>query len=200
MVRDWCGRNTHFGNCPSRCENIHMNIPPTPPQPPIENADALRVKRIDADRARIREVIMLLRKQVQNPIRLDKCLSCLMPTTAVDGRLPFVVSKVVTKPLKIEILNSLLGRAIIKWGELARGEKNEINPELVELERIAEAGWKNFGAYPIERNSVIHVLRTVPEERTIRQKWADAADRALELKATIREKEFGEDESPIVES
>lgn len=169
----------------------------TPPAQPVLTNEQLVESRIVGERARLLAVLNKLRIQVTNPTRIDKCVSCLSPETAVDGRLPFTVPNVITIPSVNDLLNSLIGKAILAWGVLARKEGNPTNPHLVKLEEIAEKGVRKYGAYPVERNSTIHTLRTVQEELEVRQKRAEAEEKALEAKAEarIREEENGENDS-----
>lgn len=162
-----------------------------PPTPAIPTAEEIRQEavtaRIKDERDRLRASILALRKQVHNPSVLDDFLSCLTPATSVDGRMPFTPRPVITVVDRQMLLHNILGHAIIKWGRLARGEANETNPELVQLEQVAATGFTQYGAYPRDKNGVIRTLRTVAEERAIRKQWAEAAEKALERKAAIRE-------------
>lgn len=164
-----------------------MSDPQTP------TADTLRLDRVAKDRARLRAVIVKLRTQVKNPAMLDAFLSGnLSPVTAIDGRLPFTPVKVITIPNKTMCLHNILGWAVLKWGFLARnedGNPGHLNPELELLERIADTkgGFKVWGAYPKDRNSAIHVLRTAVEEKKIREDRAAAQEKALEQKLKIRD-------------
>lgn len=153
----------------------------------------MRAKRVTDERDRLRKVIIALARQVKNRVIMDQFLGCVNPVTSVDGRLPFTPARVVTVEDKTMVLHNLIGHAILKWGRLARGESEETNPELVEVETIAAKGFKNFGAYPKDKNSVIHVLRTVEEERKIRVARRAAGEKALEMKARIRERGDGKD-------
>jgi hypothetical protein len=144
-------------------------------------------QRLAADKERLRKVILKLRTQVRNPSILDAFLSNLNPVTAIDGRLPFTPKKVVTTANKTLCLHNAIAHAVLSWGKLARGEAEEPNPDLVLVEKIAETGFAKWGAYPKDRNSAIHVLRTATEEKQIRADRANATARALEMKANTRD-------------
>lgn len=149
-------------------------------QLPALTAEELHSQRVTSDRLRLRWTILELRRQVQNPSMLDALLSCLTPTMAVEGRLPFTPTKLVLVEDRSTLVHNILALAILKWGELARGEKNETNPELAFIEEVATKGLKNYGAFPLERNSPIYVLRTIEEERSLRAKRQAAQERALD--------------------
>lgn len=166
-------------------------IPKPPTQAELIQRD-LRNRRITTDRDRLRTVILSLRKQVKNPAMLDAFLSNLNPVTAIDGRLPFTPHRVVTVANKTMLLHNALSKAVVSWGHLARGEDEEgnpehLNPNLVLLEQVAASGFQKWGAYPKDRNSTIHVLRTAVEEAKIRKDRAVAQERALEAKARVRD-------------
>jgi hypothetical protein len=155
------------------------------PQPPALTAEELHSQRVTSDRLRLRWTILELRRQVRNSSMLDAFLSCLTPTMAIDGRLPFTPSKLVTVEDRSTLIHNTLALAILKWGELARGEKNETNPELAFIDEVATVGLDKYGAFPKERNSPIYVLRTYEEEKQLRAKREAAQERALDMKARM---------------
>jgi hypothetical protein len=135
---------------------------------------------------RIRRCILLLRNQVKNPSILDQFLSCLSTSTAIDGRLPFTPVRVICTPDKSMLLHNIVGHAILQWGANARKENDNLNPHIAELEQIVTNGLALYGAYPKERNSAIHVLRLVSDERKLVADRATAQEKALEMKANQR--------------
>lgn len=161
----------------------------------IKNSEAT----ISETNARIRRVILRLRSQVKNPSILDQFLSNLTRLTAIDGRLPFSPKKVVTVANKTMCLHNEVAYAILQWGAEARNESPSVqNDHLALLEKIAESGFKIWGAYPKDRNSAIHVLRTVTEEKALRDSRATAQEKALERKANHREAELSGKVPPAV--
>lgn len=155
------------------------------------NSPALSaISSLDNSRARLRAVVLALRSQVRNPSIIDGFLSCLSPQTAIDGRLPFTAKRVMTVADKTMCLHNTLAHAILTWGAESRGEPSQPNTHLDLLEAIVKTGFKHYGAYPLERNSAIMVLRTAEEEKKIREERFVKQEKALEAKAKIREDAF----------
>ncbi len=162
--------------------------------PPVDPA-----VRIKDEQERIRKAILALRTQVRNPVIMDGFLCCLSPQTSIDGRMPFTPKRAITTQDRAMLLHNLVGHAILAWGVLARGEPNiskDANPWLAELEQIVRIGFKDYGAYPKERNSAIYVLRTVADERKLYADRSAAQEKALEMKANIRAGGLVDEEKP----
>lgn len=156
----------------------------TPPAVSPNQALADRHNAITAYRDRLRKVCLSLRQQTTNPRVYDDMLSCITPISAVDGRLPVTVQRVITVDNKHNLVLNHLARAVLAWGTYARagGEGTYDTADLDLLEKVAAKGVKYYGAYPKDRNSIIHVLRTVGEEREVRVARHAASERALALK------------------
>lgn len=168
-------------------------IEPKATDPVLTAGEVAQIKtaQIKDQKERLRIAILALRKQVRNPAALDSFLGCLTPAMAFDGRLPFTPRPVITAPDKAMVLYNLLGNAILMWGKLARDEKIEGNGELhlQEIEKIAANNFRNYWAYPKERNSAVMVLRTLAEEKEIRTARVVAAEAVLDAKAKRMESE-----------
>lgn len=191
-----------------------MSNPPTPPSlvdKAKADAEAKHKFRVEADHGRLRLVILALRRQVKNTTMLDRLLPCVNPVTSTLDRLPFTPQRVVTEENKTKLLHNHVAQAIWAWGKLARGEvplialAGSVNPvydsmHLDLIERVAATGFKNWGAYPKDRNGAIHVLRTVAEERSIREERAAAQAKSLEAKArradSLTQEEKDEPDAP----
>lgn len=147
--------------------------------PPVDLPPNPRIKE---EKDRLRALIFKLIRQVRDRSVLDQFLTCLSPATAIDGRLPFTPRHAITTENRVMLLHNTLAHAILKWGMLARGEGDPVNTELQQLETVAATGFQQYGAFPKERNSAIMVLRTVAEERAVREKRAKAAETAQAMR------------------
>jgi len=151
-------------------------------------------EQIKRDQDRLRKVVLALRTQTRQPAVIDQFLACLNPVTSVEGRMPVTPQRVITLPNRMMVVTNMLAHAIIKWGRLARGEDAEANHELDQLERVVLIGFLKFGAFPKDRNSAIHVLRTVAEEKQIRLDRAAAKEKVEQAReARQMEKEIEQD-------
>jgi hypothetical protein len=147
----------------------------SPPSPDIQLRD------------RLHAAIIALRNQTTDAAwrkRLDAFLSCLNPMMAVPDRLPVGHVKVVTKPDRRLILENHLAGAILDYGRTARGEAvMDEHLDLDAVELVADAGLGKYGAFPKDRNSAVHVLRTLSEQRTKVEEWAGSSEKSLKSKA-----------------
>lgn len=151
-------------------------------------------EQIKMDQDRLRKVVMALRTQTRQPALIDQFLACLNPVTSIEGRMPVTPQRVITIPNRMMVVTNMLAHAIIKWGKMARGEDAQINYELDQLERIVLIGFLKFGAFPKDRNSAIHILRTVAEEKQIRLDRAAAKERVEQARESRQlEKEIEQD-------
>jgi hypothetical protein len=181
--------------------NMDSNVPAsTPPVLPTTTTPA-SAKTADAPAAyvpnevrdRVRAVVNYLRNNAPDTgarSRMDNLLSFINPVTSRPERMPVTPERVITQPDRWRILENTVVLAIIEYGQFARGETAEPTfPALLLLERVMGTGIKKFGAYPKERNSVIHVLRSVDEQRQHIADTQARAEKAMSMKADKLDKE-----------
>lgn len=175
-----------------------MSQPPIikPPVAVAQSDNELRAAHLNkstALRDRLRAVCLKLAGQSKDRSIYDNLLSCCTLLMAYDGRLPVTPQTIITTASRHMIVTNHLARAIINWGTFGRDEDFKTakydEADLLLVEKVAEKGIQYVGAYPKEPGSIIHVVRTVTEERALREKWAAAKELALSRKHDMREAE-----------
>lgn len=141
--------------------------------------------------------MILLRTQHTSQLRdmIDKLIPHLNPVTSHPDRMPFCPAKIMVTDSRLFILKNHVGNAIINYGRFARNEPLDTR-DLEKLEEIAANKFTTYGAFPKDKNSAIHVLRTVKEHRAEMQKWTDAAERSLNKKIADIDRQLEKEDGP----